>query len=73
MGNHKRYYVNDEKYADVTAGMAMELEQISRRRNKGHDKARQCLKEIFEICEKYDFRIAGRVILEDKKTGWKWR
>ena len=69
----KRYYVNNEKYADVTAGMALELAVVSRRKSVGKGKHDAVMKEIFEVCKKHGYRVVGRIVLEEKYNGRIWR
>lgn len=44
-------------------------------KNIDDDEARfhKLLHTIFNICELADFRIEGRIVLEDKKSGRVWR
>ena len=69
----KRYYTNKEKYADVTAGMAMELVEIRQKKSVGKEKHDAVMKEIFEVCKKHGYRVVGRIVLEEKFNGRIWR
>lgn len=67
MSNRKEFYRNSEGYHDPTASAVLDKED--------EDEARfhKLLYVIFDICELADFKIEGRIVLRDKKTGKIWR
>ena len=58
---------NSEGYLDPTAHEA--IQNITREDERFH----KLLYAIFDICELADFKIEGRIVLVDKKTGKTWR
>lgn len=58
---------NGEGYPDPTAYEA--IKNI----DKEDKRFRKLLHTIFNICELSGFRIEGRIVLVDKKTGRIWR
>ena len=58
---------NAEEYSDPTAYEA--IKNI----DKEDKRFRKLLHTIFNICELSGFRIEGRIVLVDKKTGRIWR
>lgn len=59
---------NSEGYLDLTAYHALKhMEQEEYRR------FRKLLRTIFNVCSMAGFRIDGRIVLIDKKTGRIWR
>ena len=58
---------NSEGYYDPTAWEA--LKDFHKEDVRFH----KLLNAIFDICELAGFRIVGRIVLEDKKTGKIWR
>lgn len=58
---------NAEGYPDPTAYEA--IKNIEKEEARFH----KLLHTIFNICELSDFRIEGRIVLVDKKTGRIWR
>lgn len=58
---------NFEGYLDPTAHEA--IQNITREDERFH----KLLYAIFNICELADFKIEGRIVLVDKKTGKTWR
>lgn len=61
---------NASGYVDPTA-----YEAIRNVEREAEDEARfkKLLNTIFYICELAGFRIEGRIVLQDKKTGKVWR
>lgn len=58
---------NGEGYPDPTAYAAIKnIEYETKRFNR-------LLKTIFSICEMAGFKIEGRIVLKDEKTGRIWR
>lgn len=67
MGHKRDPRRNSEGYLDKTAWEAI--------RNIEDDEERfhKLLGVIRDICDLADFRIEGRIVLTDKKTGKTWR
>lgn len=61
---------NASGYLDLTAYKAIEKADRDADAEKRYKKL---LSTIFYICELAGFRIEGRLILKDKKTGKVWR
>lgn len=59
---------NSEGYIDKTAYEAMRHIQ-----NEDADRFHKLLDVIRDICELAGFRIEGRIVLTDKRTGKTWR
>ena len=57
---------NSEGYKDLTAHAAMT-------NVTDKDKVGKLMKTIFAACDKAGFRIEGRIVLVDKKSGKVWR
>lgn len=67
MGNDNDIKRNGSGYFDPTAYEVLKkIDDEEARFNK-------LLHTIFNICELAGFRIEGRIVLEDKKTGRVWR
>lgn len=58
---------NAEEYYDPTAYKA--IKNI----DKEYERVRKLLRTIFYICKVAGFKIEGRIVLVDKKTGRIWR
>ena len=58
---------NSEGYKDLTAYQAI------RNIDKEEEKFQKLLNVIFDICELSGFKIEGRIVLVNKKTGRIWR
>ncbi len=58
---------NSEGYSDPTAFEAL------RNINKEDERFHKLIYTIFYLCELAGFKIEGRVVLIDKKTGRVWR
>ena len=58
---------NSEGYKDLTAYQA--IKNIDKEEEKFH----KLLNAIFDICELAGFKIEGRIVLVNKKTGRIWR
>ncbi len=58
---------NSEGYKDLTAYQA--IKNI----DKEEEKFQKLLNAIFDICELAGFKIEGRIVLVNKKTGRIWR
>ena len=58
---------NSEGYKDLTAYQA--IKNI----DKEEEKFQKLLNVIFDICELSGFKIEGRIVLVNKKTGRIWR
>lgn len=65
--NGRNVWRNAEEYFDPTAGAAI------RNYEEEHRRFRKLLRAIFYICELSGFRIEGRIVLVDKRTGKVWR
>lgn len=61
------YRKNAEGYPDPTAYKAIQNVY------KEDERFQKLLHSIFDICDLAGFRIQGRIVLEDKKTGRIWR
>lgn len=61
---------NASGYLDLTAYKAIKKADRDADAEKRYKKL---LNTIFDICELAGFRIEGRLILKDKKTGKVWR
>lgn len=62
---------NAEGYSDPTAYKA--LKNIADDTNGDNKRFHDLLNVIFTICELSDFRIEGRIVVRDKRTGKVWR
>lgn len=58
---------NSEGYKDLTAYQA--IKNI----DKEEEKFQKLLNVIFDICDLAGFKIEGRIVLVNKKTGRIWR
>lgn len=58
---------NAEGYPDPTAYEA------TKNMNKDSERFYKLLRSIFVICELAGFRLEGRIVLKDEKTGKIWR
>lgn len=67
MGDRNNPRYNHEGYADPTAFEAM------RNIDKENERFHKLLHTLFYMCELAGFKIEGRVVLVDKKTGRVWR
>ncbi len=61
---------NASGYMDLTAYEA--IKNVDREAD-AEERFKKLLNTIFYICELAGFRIEGRIILQDKKTGKVWR
>ena len=61
---------NASGYLDLTAYKA--IEKVDREAD-AEERFKKLLNTIFYICDLAGFRIEGRIILRDKKTGKVWR
>lgn len=57
---------NSERYSDPTVYQALKNIEDEERFHK-------LLFAIFDICELADFKVEGRIVLVDKKTGRVWK
>lgn len=67
MGDRNNPRCNAEGYSDPTAFEA--LRNLEREDERFH----RLLYTLFYLCELADFKIEGRIVLIDKKTGRIWR
>jgi hypothetical protein len=68
MKNDKTRKKNQEGYYDLTA-----YEAIKRLNIDEEERFHKFLETIFSICELSDFKIEGRIVVKDNKTGRIWR
>lgn len=61
---------NASGYMDLTAYEAIGNVE---REAEAEERFKKLLNTIFYICELAGFRIEGRIVLQDKKTGKVWR
>lgn len=61
---------NASGYMDLTAFEAIRNVE---REAEAEERFKKLLNTIFYICELAGFRIEGRIVLQDKKTGKVWR
>lgn len=61
---------NASGYMDLTAYEAIRNVE---REAEAEERFKKLLNTIFYICELAGFRIEGRIVLQDKKTGKVWR
>lgn len=61
---------NASGYMDLTAYEAIRNVE---REAEAEERFKKLLNTIFYICDLAGFRIEGRVVLQDKKTGKVWR
>ena len=67
MGNDNDIKRNGSGYFDPTAY------EVLKKFDEEEARFNKLLHTIFNICELAGFRIEGRIVLEDKKTGRVWR
>jgi hypothetical protein len=75
VGNKNDPHRNGLGYPDPTAYKALKRVSVDPPRDIDEDEQRfqKLLHTIFNVCDLADFRIEGRVVLVDKKTGKVWR
>lgn len=61
---------NASGYLDMTAYKAMSNIEKEEREN---ERFNRLISTIFFICDLAGFRVEGRIVLKDKKTGKVWR
>lgn len=69
MGNDNDIKRNGSGYFDPTAYKVLKKMEQEEEEIRFH----KLLHTIFYICDLAGFRIEGRIVLEDKKTGKVWR
>lgn len=69
-GDHKDPRKNSEGYMDMTPYEA--TRKIDRERRE-EERFNKLLRTIFYICDLAGFRICGRIVLEDVRTGRVWK
>ena len=71
IGNKNSLRCNGLGYSDPTAYAA--IKNADKVPNEDEQRFQKVLYTIFNVCDLADFRIEGRVVLVDKKTGKIWR
>ena len=67
MANDNDIKRNGSGYIDPTAY------EVLKKEDEEEARFHKLLYTIFDICELAGFRIEGRIVLEDKRTGRVWR
>lgn len=67
MANDNEIKRNGSGYYDPTAY------EVLKKEDEEEARFHKLLYTIFDICELAGFRIEGRIVLEDKRTGRVWR